>query len=132
MNDKQFIEQVRDRPGMYGLDRSYHPTAAFFLGFDQARSGGLLRGFNEWLAVRHDELSSQHWMVRVLTQALPDFTFRGFDHLRLEPEQEQQATDLLFSLILEFLEVRDDPWALGSMYARHHHLRTLLHEGDPP
>ncbi|WP_274036111.1 hypothetical protein [Streptomyces sp. MMBL 11-1] len=132
MNDKRFIEQVRDRPGLYGLGHTYHPTAAFLLGFDQARSGGLLRGFNEWLAVRHGELSSRHWLVTVLAQALPDFTFRGFDHLRLESEQEQQATDLLLSLILEFLEVRDDPWALASMYAQYHHLRALLHEGDPP
>lgn len=36
-----------------------------------------------------------------------------------------------FSLILEFLEVRDAPWALTSMYAQYHHMRTSLYEGDP-
>ncbi|WP_354598309.1 hypothetical protein R1Y80_29995 [Streptomyces sp. JL1001] len=131
MNDTQFVEQVRDRPGMFGLGHTYHPTAAFLLGFDQARSGGFLRGFNEWLTVRDGELSSQHWLVRVPAQALPGFTFQGFDHLHLEPEQEQQAVNHLFSLILEFLEVRDDPWALTSMYARYHRIRTSLHGGDP-
>ncbi|GGS30843.1 MULTISPECIES: hypothetical protein [Streptomyces] len=131
MNDKQFVEQVRDHPEMYGLGSTYHPTAALLLGFNQARSGGLLRGFHEWLAVREGELSSQHWMVRVLAQALPGFKFRGFDSLRFEPEQERQAVDHLFSLILEFLEVRDDPWALTSTYAQYHHMRISLYGGDP-
>ncbi|MFF8795892.1 hypothetical protein [Streptomyces globisporus] len=59
-------------------------------------------------------------------------TFQGFDHLHLEQEKEQKAAvDHQFSLILEFLEVRDAPWALTPMYAQYHHMRTSLHEGDP-
>ncbi|WP_328496289.1 hypothetical protein OHS59_29020 [Streptomyces sp. NBC_00414] len=50
MGDKQyieFVEQIRDRPGMYGLNGTYHPTAMLLLGFDLARDGDLLRGFRE-------------------------------------------------------------------------------------
>lgn len=121
-NDEEFIEHVRDRQSMYGLRGTYYPTSMFIMGFDQARAGGLLRGFHEWLAVRNGELSSQHWLGRVLAEALPDLSFRGFENLHLEPEQERQAVDRLFSLVLEFLAVRDDPRALASMYARYHSL----------
>ncbi|MET8840273.1 hypothetical protein ABZW67_09265 [Streptomyces rubiginosohelvolus] len=71
------------------------------------------------MAVRKGELSSQHWVRRALIQALPELGFRGFDdlHLELEQAQAQRAVDHLFSLVLEFLEVRDDSWALTSMYA---------------
>ncbi|MFE4337494.1 hypothetical protein ACFRQM_51995 [Streptomyces sp. NPDC056831] len=122
MNDKEFIEHVRDRQEMYGLSGTYHPTAMFIMGFDQARAGGLLRGFHEWLAVRNGELSSQHWLGRVLAEALPDLRFRGFENLRLEQKQERQAVDRLFSLVLEFLDVRDDPRALASMYVQYQSL----------
>ncbi|MDX3326960.1 MULTISPECIES: hypothetical protein [Streptomyces] len=122
MNDAEFIEHVRDRQSMYGLIGTYHPTATFIMGFDQARVGGLLRGFHEWLAVRNGELSSQHWMGKVLAEALPDLGVRGFENLHLDQEQERQAVDRLFSLVLEFLAVRDDPRALASMYVQYHAL----------
>ncbi|MFD8821395.1 hypothetical protein ACFV1C_03365 [Streptomyces sp. NPDC059605] len=122
MNDKEFIEHVRDAQSMYGLSGTYYPTATFIMGFNQARAGGLLRGFHEWLAVRSEELSSQHWMGRVLAEAVPGFRYRGWENLRLEQKQERQAVDLLFSLVLEFLDVRDDPRALASMYAQYHSL----------
>ncbi|MFJ9624614.1 hypothetical protein [Streptomyces sp. NPDC101181] len=131
MTDKEIIERVRENQSAYGLNGTYHSTAMFIMGFNQARVGGLLRGFHEWLAVRKGELSSQHWVGRVLTQALPELEFQGFDDLHLEPEQEQRAVDHLFSLVLEFLEVRDDPWALTSMYAQYHRIRTSLYGGDP-
>lgn len=52
MSDRQFVEQLRAGPGMYGLNGTYHPTAMLLVGFDLARDGGLLRGFREWLTVR--------------------------------------------------------------------------------
>ncbi|MGP3638211.1 hypothetical protein ACTU45_33680 [Streptomyces sp. 24-1644] len=128
MNDREIIERIRDNPGGYGLNGTYHPTAMFIMGFDQARSGSMLRGFHEWMDVRKGELSSQHWVRRVLFQALPDLQFQGFDSLRLEPEQEQQAVDHLLSLVLEFLEVRDGPWTLASMYSQFHSLRASVHK----
>ncbi|MFD3736397.1 hypothetical protein [Streptomyces sp. NPDC058632] len=115
MNDREFIEQVRARPGMYGLNGTYHSTATFLIGFDQARSGGLLRGFDEWLAVRRGERSGATWYAEVFREALPGIPLRGWGQ-RLAPEQDQTAVDLLFSLLCDFLEVRDDRRALIRMY----------------
>ncbi|MER7820461.1 hypothetical protein [Streptomyces sp. NPDC096153] len=44
----------------------------FLIGFDGGRSGGLLRGFTEWLIVRKGERSSFGWQALVLEEALPD------------------------------------------------------------
>ncbi|MFC7307827.1 hypothetical protein ACFQVC_26830 [Streptomyces monticola] len=126
MNDKELVEAVRDRPTMYGLNGTYYPTATYLLGCDMARSGGLLRGFNEWLIVRKGERSSHMWVALVLKEAIPDFQFTGWKQLNhLSPEQDQVAVGLLLSLVLEFLDVRDDSVKLAGMYAAYHELYAL-------
>lgn len=128
MGDKHFIEQLRARPGMYGLNGTYHPTAMLLVGFDLARDGGLLRGFREWLTVRKGERSSLVWYALVFQEALPGVTLRNWG--RLEPEQDQRAVDHLFSLVLEFLDVRDDAEVLARMYAEYLRLHTLNGAAD--
>ncbi|MFJ4784357.1 hypothetical protein [Streptomyces sp. NPDC088794] len=128
MNDKEFVEGIRDRPSLFGLNGCYYPTAMFLEGFDMASSGGLLRGFTEWLVVRGGECSSLHWHVLVLQRALPEFEFRGWKHLGpLHPDQDREATESLLSLVLEFLDVRDDPRQLAQMYTQYEALyaRTI-------
>ncbi|MER7820463.1 hypothetical protein [Streptomyces sp. NPDC096153] len=122
MADKQLVEQLRARPGMYGLNGTYHPTAMLLLGFDLARDGGLLRGFREWLIVRKGEPSSAVWYALVFQESLPGVSLRNWGHL--EPEQDQRAVDHLFSLVLEFLDVRDDSDSLARMYAEYHSLQA--------
>ncbi|MFE4172472.1 hypothetical protein ACFRR7_10470 [Streptomyces sp. NPDC056909] len=128
MGDRQFIEQLRARPGMYGLTGTYHPTAMLLLGFDLARDGGVLRGFREWLIVRKGERSSFVWYALVFQEALPGISLRNWGHL--EPEQDRRAVDHLFSLVLEFLDIRDDAEKLARMYAEYHSLRTLNDRAD--
>ncbi|WP_320779558.1 hypothetical protein [Streptomyces sp. CRN 30] len=123
MNDREFIGQVRARPGLYGLNGTYHSTATFLIGFDHARSGGLLRGFDEWLAVRRGERSSAIWYAEVFREALPGVALRGWGQ-QLEPEEDRAAVDLLFTRLLSFLEVRDDRRALARMYADHEALSS--------
>ncbi|MFJ8603561.1 hypothetical protein ACIREM_33605 [Streptomyces shenzhenensis] len=97
----------------------------FLIGFDQARSGGLLRGFTEWLVVRKSECSSFGWQALVFDEALPDVKSKGWNKLgQLTPSQEQEAVDLLLSLLLEFLTVRDDTMMLARMYTQYHSLHT--------
>ncbi|WP_306321773.1 MULTISPECIES: hypothetical protein [unclassified Streptomyces] len=123
MNDRKFIEEVRARPGMYGLNGTYHPTAMLLLGHDLARSGGTLRGFREWLIVRKGEPSSFAWYALVLQEALPG---ADIEHWRqLSPDQDRHAVDQLFSLVLDFLEARDDSLALAHTYAEYHRLCAL-------
>ncbi|MBT2389048.1 hypothetical protein J7E87_06335 [Streptomyces sp. ISL-1] len=105
MNDKEFIEQVRARPGIYGLNGTYYPTVTFLVGFDLGRSGGLLRGFNEWLVARKGEETSLNWIALILEEAFPDAGIRHWT--ALDREQERHAVHRLFSLLLEFLTVRD-------------------------
>jgi len=125
VNDRKFFEQVGSRPGLYGLHDSYKATVMFLNGFDEARSGGLLRGFTEWLVVRKGECSSFGWQALVLDEALPDVESWGWNKLdKVNPRQEQQAVDLLLSLLIEFLAVRDDVMELARMYANYQSLHT--------
>ncbi|MFJ1748312.1 hypothetical protein ACIOJD_18990 [Streptomyces sp. NPDC088116] len=106
MKDKDFIEQVRARPGLFGLHGSYYPTVTFLVGFDLGRSGGMLRGFTEWLVIRKGEETSLNWIALVLEEAFPGAEIRHWGSL--DKKQEQQAVDCLFSLLLEFLGEQDD------------------------
>lgn len=125
MNDRKFFEGVRSRPGIYGLNGSYNGAVMFLIGFDEARSGGLMRGFTEWLVVRKGECSSFGWQALVLEEALPDVESWGWNKLNeATAEQEQQAVELLLSLLLEFLTVRDDVMLLARMYTEYHSLHS--------
>ncbi|WP_333739850.1 hypothetical protein [Streptomyces sp. IBSBF 2806] len=120
MNDRAAIEAMRDNPEGRGLNNTYYATAMFLTGMDVGMSGGLLRGFTQWLVVRRGECSSFYWHKLVLLDLFPDMNVGGWknpDHLT--PEQHEQVVQHLFSLVLQFLDVRNDPWELGRMYARH-------------
>ncbi|MFJ2471704.1 hypothetical protein ACIOWI_01695 [Streptomyces sp. NPDC087659] len=125
MNDRKYFEEVGARPGLYGLDGSYKSAVMFLIGFDEARSGGLLRGFTEWLVVRKGECSGFGWQALVLDEALPGIGSWGWNKLDgSTSEQEREAVDRLLSLLLEFLAVRDDVPALARMYAQYHSLHA--------
>ncbi|MFI1359281.1 hypothetical protein ACH4TV_37770 [Streptomyces sp. NPDC020898] len=120
MNDKQLIEKIGAHPEGYGLNGTYHSTVMFLTGIDVGRSGGLLRGFTEWLVVRRGECNSFYWHKLVLLDQFPDVSFQNWkDPGELTPEQQQQAVEHLFSLVLEFLELRNKPRELGLMYTRY-------------
>ncbi|MFD3978986.1 hypothetical protein ACJBCE_29625 [Streptomyces sp. NBUL23] len=125
MSDRDFIENVRDRPGIYGLGGSYGDAVMFLIGFNEARSGGLLRGFTEWLVVRRGECISFGWQALVLDEALPHTEGWGRGKLsNTDAQQEKQAVQLLLSLLHEFLTVRDDVMALANMYGKYHALHS--------
>lgn len=97
----------------------------FLIGFDEARLGGLLRGFTEWLVVRRGECSGFGWQALVLDEALPGIGSWGWNKLDgSTSEQEREAVDRLLSLLLDFLAVRDDVPALARMYAQYHSLHA--------
>jgi hypothetical protein len=127
VNDRKFFECVGSRPGLYGLNGSYNGAVMFLVGFDEARSGGLMRGFTEWLVVRRGERSSFGWQALILDEALPDVDSWGWNKLNeATSKQEQEAVDLLLSLLLEFLAVRDDVMALARVYAQYHSLHSRV------
>ncbi len=121
MDDRQFLKALRDSPEGHGLNGTYYPTAMFLTGIDIGVSGGLLRGFTEWLVVRRGECSSFYWHKLVLLDLFPDIDFEGWknpDHLT--PDQHREAVEQLCSLVLDFLDVRDNPRKLGLMYTQYH------------
>ncbi|MER6787549.1 hypothetical protein ABT330_23505 [Streptomyces sp. NPDC000658] len=105
MSDRELIEMIRDRPGMFGLDGSYYPTAMFLTGLDVGTSGRLLAGFREWLLARKGEESSFTWMLLVIEDAFPATGLRHW--ASLTKSQEQSAVDHLFDLLLAFLAARE-------------------------
>ncbi|MER5530733.1 hypothetical protein ABT075_40190 [Streptomyces sp. NPDC002677] len=104
MTDRELIEKIRDRPGMFGLDGSYYPTAMFLTGLDLGTSGRLLDGFRAWLLERRSEESTFIWPLLVLEDAFPDSGVRHWTDLTRE--QQQPATQHLFTLLLAFLAER--------------------------
>ncbi|WP_329218438.1 hypothetical protein OG352_19185 [Streptomyces sp. NBC_01485] len=105
MTDRELIEKIRDRPGMFGLDGSYYPTAMFLTGLDLGTSGRVLDGFREWLLIRKGEESSYMWIPLVLEDAFPG---TGIRHWKTLTESQQQlAVDHLFALLVAFLTERE-------------------------
>jgi hypothetical protein len=129
MKDEDLIRRIHEHPEGFGLNRTYHSTAMFVAGYDLARSGGMLRGFHEWLSVRAGELSSHHWIKRVVSEAVPGLRFEGFAQLNLTPEQECESVDHLLVSLLEFLAVREDRREFPRMYASYNSLMSSVY-GD--
>ncbi|MET8709609.1 hypothetical protein [Streptomyces californicus] len=125
MSDEDFIQGVRDRPGLYGLGGSYKDAVAYLTGFNEARSGGLMRGFTEWLVVRKGECSSFGWQALVLDEALPNVEGLGWNKLRnTSSREESEAVQQLLALLYEFLTMRDNVMALARMYGEYHSLHS--------
>ncbi|MEU7662565.1 hypothetical protein [Streptomyces lincolnensis] len=105
MNERELIERVRDRPGMFGLNGFYYPTVTFLDGYDLGRSGALLQGFTEWLIARKGKETSLGWRALVLEEVFPDSGIRHWSSLT--EDQQQPAVDHLFALLLDFLDERE-------------------------
>lgn len=130
MKDRDLLVRIQENPSGFGLNGTYHSTAMFIEGYDLARDGGVLRGFNEWLSVRAGELSSQHWIRRLLSEAIPDFRFQGFENLRLTPDEDRLCLAHLLSSVIEFLAVRDGWRTFSKMYAEFHTLVEAVYQSE--
>ncbi|MFC9946333.1 hypothetical protein [Streptomyces pratensis] len=122
MTDGDLVAQVRARPGLYGLDGTYYQTVTFLTGVDIGRSGDLLRGFTEWMAVRKNEATSFNWIALVFEEAVPGAGLRNWK--QLEPHEDQKAVEGLFELLLEFVEMREDKEAFDRVYAQYQALNA--------
>lgn len=105
MTDRELIENIRDRPGMYCLDGTYYAAAMLVQGIDLGTSGRLLNGFREWLLARKGEESSFMWIPLVLEDAFPGTGIHNWK--QLSDSRQQPAVDHLFTLLIAFLSERD-------------------------
>jgi hypothetical protein len=60
------LDRVRARPGMYLPSETYACFVAYVMGYDAAWGGGLLAGFDAWLARRVDKYENSAWHAIVI------------------------------------------------------------------
>jgi len=100
----KLFDEIRRRPGIYGLDGGYRGYCTFLLGLDFGNDGTLLTGFREMLVPRAGSGDNLVWSSLVLHLAFPGRT-SGW-HAEAVGAGRGAAVDLLFSLLAEFLERR--------------------------
>jgi hypothetical protein len=103
----EFFRSVRRRPGMYVGPGRYSEVVAFVLGYDAARSGGVLYGFREWLITRLGFASNLAWPGLVQRLAFADRPELQSES-ELKDADNRTAIDALFGLIEEFVAYRDN------------------------
>ncbi len=128
---REVIEDIRKHPSMMLWERTYDGVVNFIMGYDQGCAGGMLEGFQEWLALHHGGSTSERWRERVLEIAFP-----GVESARAavsaSDTAQGHAIDTLLDLLADFdRALSSDPDALGKIYiAYDKQLREL--GGDPP
>ncbi|WP_103340761.1 hypothetical protein [Amycolatopsis sp. CA-126428] len=105
MDHRTLFIEIHRRPKLYGLDGSYREYCTFLLGVDAGNAGGLLTGFREFLVPRAGTGDNLTWPSLVLHLAFPGRTTGWHDEAA--GEGRQQAVDLLFALLAEFLDRRE-------------------------
>jgi hypothetical protein len=100
----KLFSEIHQRPGMYGLDGSYHDYCTYLLGLDMGNDRQLLVGFTELLVPRVGGGSNLTWTSLVLHLAFPGRS-SGWA-IEAAGDGKKVAVDLLFTLLDEFFETR--------------------------
>jgi hypothetical protein len=90
---------------MYFVRGAYVEAAAFVLGVDAGNGSCLLYGFREWL-LREFRRRGESLLERAGHSDCLSAGFRDMAPVGLLPEQDKLAVDLLFKLLIAFLEER--------------------------
>ena len=104
------LAELKKRPGMYLPTNTYEAAVAFLLGYDAALKGGLLWAFREWLIIELKEGNNLSWpaLVEILVRRQVGVP---------TPESANQAIDLLFVTVDEFLRDRNKINGARTIYA---------------
>ena len=141
MNYRELFASMHKRPGMYGLDGSFTQFGIFLEGCNTATSGWLLAGFNEWLLMRLGHESSLSWSALVEWLAFPAYRQLTTESLgdddddryvneqlvfppgssfsALSDADNALAVETLFRLLDEFLQVREQPPGLTTIFSEY-------------
>lgn len=103
---REHLEDVRRRPGAYGLDGSYRLFTTYIAGFHAGSGHTFLDGFREWLVVRVDGGDNLVWEALVFMLALPGESLR-FCRDRMDDERNTVVVRTLFDTLEGFLDDRD-------------------------
>lgn len=96
---QQLVAQICRTPGMYVKPPYFRSVLAFLSGFDTARNGGPLVGFQQWLIVRGDGGNNVSW-EGLLEQQL------GIETKQQDLEADRRAVTALGALLAEFISHR--------------------------
>lgn len=118
MTYRTLFAEVRERPGLYGLDGSFREFCAFVTGADAGNDWQLLTGFRELLVVRVGTGNNLTWVGLVLRLAFPDAE-SGWPGLLTTPDGDRAAVATLFRLLDEFLERRAAPGEPAGIFAEY-------------
>jgi|GEM_PF-1878025 len=102
MEFKGLVQKLCKQPGMW-VSKPYFPSVcAYIRGYDDAREGGPLAGFREWLIVQLDDGNNLSWegLVRKII-------FRSeISDVPVQAQEEMESLLKLASLIDEYLVFR--------------------------
>lgn len=115
MDYPKLFADIHLRPGLSGLDGSYHDYCTFVRGVDIGNDRNLLAGFREMLVPRVGGGDNLTWDGLVLHLAFPDRT-GGWREEAAGPGREA-ANDQLFALLAEFFEKRASCCGLAEIYS---------------
>ncbi|MEU4620377.1 hypothetical protein AB0G04_10430 [Actinoplanes sp. NPDC023801] len=125
MNYQELFAQVHRRPGMFCLDGEFHTLTAFVRGCEAGNDWQLLAGFREWLVTRLGGGDNLVWEGLVLRLAFPDReSGPGREELRADPRMNEKAVELLFQLLDEFLQKRNEHDGLAKIFGAYFESRS--------
>jgi hypothetical protein len=107
MGEREFLNLVRLRPGMYVSRPSFSTLAAYvggYMGHAWRCGDSVFDGWHDWLADRLGHSRNLVWPVLVVRLALPDSAGSPWD---LVPEDDARAVGTMFGLLDEFLSERE-------------------------
>ncbi|MGC4761851.1 hypothetical protein ACLQ20_03210 [Micromonospora sp. DT46] len=118
---RELFASVHKRPLMYLIRPDFSSATAFVLGCHVADEA-ILTGFQEWLVTRVGCGSNVFWphLVLRLTEPVGPKNAR-----ELDPETDRRAFDALFSLLDEFLALREEHDSLRRVYRAYEEWQEL-------
>ncbi|MEV4581438.1 hypothetical protein AB0K16_50210 [Nonomuraea jabiensis] len=115
MSEREYFAFVAKRLGMFVVGSRLAGVEGFLDGYDQhaLRHGGPgLSGWREWLVARRGQECGHGWAGQVRHIALSE----GCGQWELTHDEEAKVVEVLFTLLDEFLAVRETSDANGSSW----------------
>ncbi|MGW0877844.1 hypothetical protein ACWD3Z_46445 [Streptomyces sp. NPDC002740] len=97
---QEFWENFKTYPGTYLAHVNFESVTGFLTGYNVAVAGGLLNGFQEWLAAKLGFGRNLIWSTLVVKLVFPE----GRPAEPWSHEDDQHAVDQLLNLLDEFFE----------------------------
>ncbi|MBX7228635.1 MAG: hypothetical protein K1X48_03385 [Burkholderiaceae bacterium] len=102
MEFKDLVQKLCKQPGMWVSEPYFMSVCAYLRGYDDAREGGPLAGFREWLIVKVNEGNNLGW-----ERLVQNIIFRDeLSQASLKAQGEEESLLKLASLLDEYLVFR--------------------------